>query len=161
MDRDDRNHPSRQGCLPQGGSEESRRRNRGFDVQEADMRPFQRGSAGKRRRCPIAIQTPRGRSDEPARRSQVLPEEISVLVRHTGLPQQQCRGTGAEKSAEAIVAQPGEGLNLLMQGADGRFRWTRSSRKDHLTTVTAKRAEPNSRRMDSSKRSRYSTSHEP
>ena len=31
------------GAFRKGGSEESRRRNRGFDVQEADMRPAQRG----------------------------------------------------------------------------------------------------------------------
>src|SRR5690348_6983989 len=30
-----------------------------------------------------------------------------------GLPREQSRGTGAEKSAEAIVALPGEGPNLL------------------------------------------------
>ncbi len=41
---------------------------------------------------------------------------------HTGLPRQQCSGTGVEKSAEAKVAQPGEGPNLLVQGAEGRFR---------------------------------------
>jgi hypothetical protein len=40
---------------------------------------------------------------------------------HTGLPRQQCRGTEAEKSAEAIVAQPGEGLNLLMKEQMGTF----------------------------------------
>src|SRR6185312_17486986 len=43
---------------------------------------------------------------------------------HTGLPPEQFGGTGVEKSAEAIVAQPGEGLNLLTQGAEGRIRWT-------------------------------------
>src|SRR6266516_6767923 len=31
---------------------------------------------------------------------------------HTRLPQQQCDGTGSEKSAEAVVARPGEGPNL-------------------------------------------------
>src|ERR1700746_138069 len=36
---------------------------------------------------------------------------------HTRLPQQQCRGTGAEKSAEVVVALPGEGPNPLSQGA--------------------------------------------
>ena len=41
---------------------------------------------------------------------------------HTGLPHGQPDGTGAEKSAEAIVVQPDEGLNLLVQGADGWIR---------------------------------------
>src|SRR5216684_871561 len=41
---------------------------------------------------------------------------------HTGLPLEQSCGTGVEKSAEAIVAEPGEGPNLRMQGADGRTR---------------------------------------
>jgi hypothetical protein len=31
---------------------------------------------------------------------------------HTELPRQECNGTGVEKSAEAIVALPGEGPNL-------------------------------------------------
>jgi hypothetical protein len=31
---------------------------------------------------------------------------------HTGLPWAQSRGTGVEKSAEVIVAQPGQGPNL-------------------------------------------------
>ena len=39
---------------------------------------------------------------------------------HPGLPLGQPGGTGVEKSAEAIVAPPGEGPNLGLQGAD---RW--------------------------------------
>src|ERR1700736_3256217 len=53
---------------------------------------------------------------------------------HTGLPLEQSCGTGVEKSAEAIVAEPGEGPNLRMQGADGRTRGTHSSRKALGTT---------------------------
>src|SRR5260370_8770657 len=41
---------------------------------------------------------------------------------HTGLPLEQSCGTGVEKSAEAIVAAPGEGPNLQAQGADGKTR---------------------------------------
>jgi len=62
-------------------SEESRRRNRGFDVQEADIRPVQRGSAGQGRRNPIVIRTLWGKSDESTRRRQALPEEVSAPVR--------------------------------------------------------------------------------
>ncbi len=39
-------------------------------------------------------------------------ERSPVWSVHTGLPARQRDGTGSEKSAEAIVAQPGEGLNL-------------------------------------------------
>src|SRR5512141_1266420 len=63
-----------------------------------------------------------GRSDGSGRRRHVLPREVSGSVRFHGLPHGQPGGTGSEKSAEAIVAQPGEGLNLPMQGAGGRFR---------------------------------------
>src|ERR1700682_2406689 len=63
-----------------------------------------------------------GRSDGSGRRRHVLPREVSGSVQATGLPYGQLGGTGSEKSAEAIVAQPGEGLNLPMQGAGGRFR---------------------------------------
>src|SRR6266550_3736952 len=64
-----------------------------------------------------------GRSDESGRRRHVLPREIFGLVGDTRrLPHGKPDGTESEKSAEAIVAQPGEGLNLRMQGAEG---WTR------------------------------------
>lgn len=48
-------------------------------------------------------------------RSPVLSGQIGLLHGQPG-------GTGREKSAEAIVALPGEGPNLAMQGADGRIR---------------------------------------
>ena len=63
-----------------------------------------------------------GRSDGSGRRRHVLPREVSGSVQSIGLPHGQPGGRKLEKSAEAIVAQPGEGLNLLMQGADGRVR---------------------------------------
>ena len=53
---------------------------------------------------------------------------------HTGLPRQQWRGTEAEKSAEAIVATTGEGLNLRMLGADD---------VDSMTAWIANSADPN------------------
>jgi len=63
-----------------------------------------------------------GRSDGSGRRRHVLPREISGLVQRNGLPHGQPGGMGLEKSAEAIVAPPGEGPNLPMQGAEGRSR---------------------------------------
>src|SRR5215813_69586 len=36
---------------------------------------------------------------------------------HTGLPREQSRGTGVEKSAKVVVAQPGEGPDQFIQGA--------------------------------------------
>ena len=39
-------------------------------------------------------------------------ERSPALSSHIGLPLGQLGGTGQEKSAEAIVAQPGEGPNL-------------------------------------------------
>src|SRR5580658_1847700 len=48
-----------------------------------------------------------GKSDGSGRRRHVLPREISGSVRNSGLPRGQPGGTGPEKSAEAIVAQPG------------------------------------------------------
>jgi len=56
-------------------------------------------------------------------------ERSRLWSAHTGLPKQQCSGTGAEKSAEVVVAQPGEGPNLLMQGADGRFSMSAAQQK--------------------------------
>src|SRR5580693_1606246 len=63
-----------------------------------------------------------GKSDVSGRRRHVLPREISSPVQSSGLPHGKPGGKGREKSAEAIVAQPGEGPNLPMQGAGGRFR---------------------------------------
>ena len=63
-----------------------------------------------------------GKSDGSGRRRHVLPREVSGSVRNIGLPHGQPDGMGQEKSAEAILAQPGEGPNLPMQGAGGRFR---------------------------------------
>src|ERR1035441_10596113 len=111
------------GVRREAGSEESRRRNRGFDVQKADIRPSQRwvirpGTETPdchSERCRVNPTGPREEDKPYLRRSPLW----SV---HTGLPREQSRGTGVEKSAEAIVALPGEGLNLLMQGADGRVR---------------------------------------
>ena len=63
------------GVRREAESEESRRRNRGCDVQEADMRLLQLGSPGS---PPWSL--------------------------HTGLLHGQPGGTAAEKSAAAIVA---------------------------------------------------------
>src|ERR1700739_1583221 len=63
-----------------------------------------------------------GKSDGSGRRRHVLPREISGSVQNIGLPHGKPGGTGPEKSAEAIVALPGEGPNLPMQGAGGQFR---------------------------------------
>ena len=63
-----------------------------------------------------------GRTDGSGRRRHVLPREISGSVQSIGLSHGQLGGMGLEKSAEAIVAQPGEGPNLPMQGAEGRTR---------------------------------------
>jgi len=101
------------GARREAGSEESRRRNRGFDVQKPDRRPLQgwitRPGTGKSnlsfRSCGVDPASLREEGKSYLRRSPFW----SV---HTGLPRQQCRGTGAEKSAEAVVAQPGEGPNL-------------------------------------------------
>src|SRR5271156_4968286 len=60
-----------------------------------------------------------GRSDGSGRRRHVSPREVSSPVQNIGLPHGQPGGTGLEKSAEAIVAQSGEGPNLPMQGAGG------------------------------------------
>src|SRR5260370_9565203 len=70
-----------------------------------------------------------GRSDGSGRRRHILPREISGPVQSIVLPHGQPGGRGSEKSAEAIVVQPGEGPNLPMQGAGGQFRLTRSSSK--------------------------------
>jgi len=45
------------GVRREAGSEESRWRNRGFDVQEADTRPRSVGSPGQGRGSPIVIQS--------------------------------------------------------------------------------------------------------
>src|SRR5579863_8000532 len=63
-----------------------------------------------------------GRSDVSGRRRHVLPREVSGSVQNIGLPCGQPYGKAPEKSAEAIVALPGEGPNLPMQGAGGQFR---------------------------------------
>ena len=70
------------GVRREAESEESRRRNRGLDVRKADMRPLQRlGHPARDGNARLSFGTLRGRSDGSARRRQVLPEEISVLVR--------------------------------------------------------------------------------
>src|ERR1035438_5206130 len=53
-----------------------------------------------------------GKSDVCSKRRLLLPREVSSSVRSSGLPHRQPGGKGPEKSAEAIVAQPGEGPNL-------------------------------------------------
>src|ERR1017187_9875622 len=63
-----------------------------------------------------------GKSAGSGRRRHILPREISGSVQSIGLPHGQPVGKAPEKSAEAIVALPGEGPNLPMQGAGGRFR---------------------------------------
>ena len=123
MDRNDRNHPSRQGCPL------VRRNLKKVDDEIVDL------TNRKRIRGLYSVGHPAndGEAQCHSERCGVNPtglrEEANSYLRrssfwsvHTGLPGQQCSGTGAEKSAEAIVALPGEGLNLLMQGADGRFR---------------------------------------
>jgi hypothetical protein len=149
------------GVRREAGSEESRRRNRGFDVQPADLRPAQRW----------ATRPGTGTPDSHGERSRVNPtspreggkpylRRSRLWSAHTGLPREQSSGTGVEKSAEAVVARPGEGLNLPMQGAGGPARGTRSSRRGTPPGWRA-RAQPASPPPDSSKRSRHGTSNEP
>src|SRR5260370_27728318 len=90
-----------------------------------------------------------GRSDGSGRRRHILPREISGPVQSIGLPHGQPGGRGSEKSAEAIVVQPGEGPNLPMQGAAVNFdergaadrgnapRRRRNGRNSHPRSPTA------------------------
>ena len=106
------------------GSEESRRRNRGCDVQEADRRPLQLGSPGQGRGSPIVMRKLWGRSDGSARRRRALPEEISVLVRsHRTTARATGRDSGGEVSS-GHSSSTGRRAKSLMQGSEGRFRWT-------------------------------------
>src|ERR1700674_5941069 len=62
-----------------------------------------------------------GKSDGSGRRRHILPREVSGSVQSIGLPPGQPGGVGQEEAAEAIEPKPGEGPNLPMQGAGGRF----------------------------------------
>jgi len=101
------------GVRRKAGSEESRWRNRGLDVQKPDMRPLQ---------CWVTqpgMGKPDGHSEYCGVDPAGLREEGKPYLRrspfwsaHTGLPRQQWRGTETEKSAEAVLVQPNEGPNL-------------------------------------------------
>jgi hypothetical protein len=110
------------GARREAGSEESQRRNRGFDVQEADRRPLQPGSPSQVWGSPMVIRTLWGRSDESTRRRQALPEEISVLVRShrtTGAAMPRDRGGEVSRSPSSLTRRRAESL---VQGAVWRFR---------------------------------------
>src|SRR5205823_2544427 len=100
MDRDDRNHPSKQGCPPQGGirrkpmtKSRTRRTETGYEAIAVLGHPARDGEA----RWSFGIL--RGRSGGSARRRQALPEEISVLVRsHRTTAPAMARDRGGEVS---------------------------------------------------------------
>jgi hypothetical protein len=77
------------------------------------MRPAQRGSPGQGRGSPIVI-----RNAVRVDPTDLREEGKSYLRRarswsvQRGLPPEQSGGTQTEQSAEAVVAQPGEGPNL-------------------------------------------------
>ena len=109
------------GVRREAGSEESRRRNPGSDVQEAVGQSD--GCGGYKANVVWVTRPGTGMPDCHSEAAWVDPtspgeEGMSYLERsrlwsaHTGLPKQQCNGTGAEKSAEVVVGQPGEGPNL-------------------------------------------------
>ena len=110
------------GVRREAESEESRRRNRGFDVQEADFRPLQLGSPGQGRGSPIVIRKLWGRSDGSARRGQALPEEISALVRSHRTTAAVMPGDRGGEVSSGHSSLTGRGAQSLMQGADGSFR---------------------------------------
>src|ERR1035438_1613025 len=110
------------GVRREAESEESRRRNRGCDVQEADMRLLQLGSPGQGRGSPIVMRKLWGRSDGSARRRQALPEEISaVVLTHRTTARATGRDSGGEVSS-GHSSRTGRRAKSLMQGAEGRFR---------------------------------------
>src|SRR5258708_10775571 len=81
MDRDDRNHPSKQGCPPRGGirrkpmtKSRTRRIETGYEAIAVLGHPARDGKAL------LSFGTLRGRFGGSARRKQGLPQETSVLV---------------------------------------------------------------------------------
>src|SRR5713226_9656222 len=81
MDRDDRNHPSKQGCPSRGGIQRkpttksrTRRIETGYEANAVLGHPARDGKAR------LSFGTLRSRFGGSARRRQALPEEISVLV---------------------------------------------------------------------------------
>src|SRR5713226_117374 len=123
MGRNDRNHPSKQGCPSRGGIRRKlmtksriRRTESGYKASVAWVTRPGTGMPDRH------SERHAGKSDGSGRRRHVLPREVSGSVQNIGLPHGKPDGTGPEKSAEAIVAPPGEGPNLPMQGAGGRFR---------------------------------------
>src|SRR5260221_13005643 len=88
------------GARCEAGSEESQRRNRGFDVQKSDMRPLSAlGHPARDGEARLSFRTLRGKSDGSARRRQALPEEISSLVRsHRTTAAEMQRDRGREVS---------------------------------------------------------------
>jgi hypothetical protein len=77
------------------------------------MRPMQRGSPSQGWASPIVIRNavwvdPTGRREE----GKSYLRRARSWSAHHGLPLEQSSGTETEQSAEAVVAQPGEGPNL-------------------------------------------------
>jgi hypothetical protein len=120
------------GVRREAGSEESRRRNPGSDVQEA---VGQSDGCGGYKANVVWVTRPRtGMPDCHSEAAWVDPtipgeEGMSYLERSPiagpltpDYRSSNATGQGSEKSAEVVVTQPGEGPNLLMQGADGRLR---------------------------------------
>src|SRR6059036_3098333 len=108
MDRDDRNHPSKQGYPSRGGIRrkpmtKSRMRRTGSGYKASVVWVTRPGTGTPDRHS----ERHAGKSDAAGRRRHVLPREVSSSVQSSGLPHGQLGGKEREKSAEAIVAQPG------------------------------------------------------
>src|SRR5437667_2765822 len=145
------------GVRREAESEESRRRNRGLDVQKPDMRPLQcwvtQPGMGKpnchSERCGVDPAGLREEGESYLRRSPLW----SV---HTGLPAAAMQRDRSGEVSRGRSSSTGRRAESLMQGADERFRWTHNTRKAKSTTATAGRAEPVSRSMDGNRRLRHS-----
>jgi hypothetical protein len=131
------------GVRREAGSEESRRRNRGLDVQKSDIRPHSVGHSARDGEARLSFGTLWGRSDGSARRRQALPEEISSSVhshRTTAAVMQRDRdgevSSGLTRSEEegSVLSRIRLAMRLrlwsssterraesLIQGADGDF----------------------------------------
>ena len=158
------------GVRREAGSEESRRRNPGSDVQEAVGQSdgcggykanTALGNPARDGNARLSFGSRMGRSDESGRRRHVLPREVSALVRShrtTEAAMQRDRSREVSRGRSSSTERRAESL---MQGAEGGLRWTWSSRKAISTTATAGRAELVPPSMDRGKRIRHSFRNEP
>jgi hypothetical protein len=130
MDRDDPNHPSRQGCPSRGGiGRKPTTKSRILTYRKRIQGHCSVGHPPRDGEAQLPFRTLWGNSDGPREEGEPYLRRSPLWSAHTGLPQHQCGGTGAEESAEAIVALPSEG-RIVNARSRGRISMDAEQQKD-------------------------------